>query len=98
MAAGATVNVSGSGVTVSNVTVVSATQIMASLAIGASAAVGSRNITVTQGSATSAAVAFNITSTAMTLTGITPGSSTPYGESNSHAGQQTFTNASLFSH
>ena len=75
-ATGATVAASGTGVTVSNVQVVSAMQITASLAISASAVAGSVDLTVKQGPATSVAVPFRITSTAMSLTGISP-SSTP---------------------
>src|SRR5256712_5876549 len=44
---GATISVSGTGITVSNVTVVSSTQITAMFAIAASAPTGPQNITVT---------------------------------------------------
>ena len=58
---GATVAVSGAGVTVSNVTVASATSLTASLAVSASAAAGARNVTVTTEGGTSAAGTFMIT-------------------------------------
>lgn len=76
--AGATVAVSGSGVTASGVTVVSATQITASVTIGASAAAGAHNLTVTTGAGTSGAVPFTVTgsSLAPVLTSITPNNGT----------------------
>ena len=71
---GASVGVSGTGITVSNVKFVSATQITASLAIASAMPPGPYNLTVTQAGAASAPVPFTVTSTAMTLTGITPSS------------------------
>jgi hypothetical protein len=75
-AAGASVNVSGGGVTVSNVTVVSATQITATLGIASNATVGSDNVTVTSAAGTSNGVAFTVTSTAPVpvLSSISPNS------------------------
>ena len=58
--AGATVAVSGSGVTVSNVTVVNATQITATFTIGASAATGTRSVTVKTAAGTSGAQSFTV--------------------------------------
>jgi hypothetical protein len=52
--AGATVAVSGGGVTVSGVTVVSTTQITATFTIGGGAALTARNVTVTSGGVTTA--------------------------------------------
>lgn len=72
-ASGATVAASGSGITVSGVTVVSPTKLTANLAIASTAAVGARNITVTQGSATTSPVVFTVTAApAPTLTAISP--------------------------
>ncbi len=67
---------SGSGVAVSNVTVVSATQITATLGIASNATVGSDNVTVTSTGGTSNGVAFTVTSTAPApvLTSISPNS------------------------
>ena len=59
--AGASVSVTGTGVTVSNVTVASSTRITATFTIGSSATVGSRNVTVTTSSGASGAVTFTIT-------------------------------------
>ena len=59
--AGASVSVSGSGITVTGTTVVSATQIIANLAVGASTAIGSRNVTVSLGSNSSQASTLTIT-------------------------------------
>ncbi len=73
-AAGASVNVSGSGVTVSNVTVVSATQITATLGIASNATVGSDNVTVTSTGGTSNGVTFTVNAAAPTLTSINPNS------------------------
>jgi hypothetical protein len=57
---GATVAVSGGGVSVKNVTVVSATQITATFTIGSSASAGNRNVTVTTSGGTSGAVTFTV--------------------------------------
>ena len=59
-ATGATVNVSGTLVTVSNTTVVSSTQITATFTIAANATLGDRNVTVTTSGATTTAVTFTI--------------------------------------
>jgi hypothetical protein len=58
--AGATVAVSNTGIAVSNVTVVSATQITATLTIAANAATGAANVTVTTSGGTSNAIAFTV--------------------------------------
>ena len=72
-AAGAQVAASNSGVTFSNVVVVSATQITATLTIAATAMTGSTAITVTVASFQSAAVTFTVTlPSAVTLTSISP--------------------------
>lgn len=71
---GATVAVSGSNVTVSNVTVVSATSITADFAVGSSAALGDRNVTVTTAGGTTAAKTFTVNPPAPTLTSVSPNS------------------------
>ena len=58
--AGATVAVSNPNVTVSGVTVVSATQITATFAIAANATLGAANVTVTTSGGTSGAVTFTV--------------------------------------
>lgn len=58
--AGATVGVSGGGVSVSNVKVVSATQITATFTIGTNAGTGNRNVTVATSAGTSGAVVFGV--------------------------------------
>jgi hypothetical protein len=68
------VSVSNSGVTVSNVSVVSATQITATFTIAASATPGAANVTVTTAERTSGPVSFTITSVGPTLTSISPNS------------------------
>ena len=70
--AGATVAVSNSGVTVSNVTVVSATQITANFAIAVTASPGPANVTVTASNGTSAPAVFTINPAGPTLTSISP--------------------------
>ena len=70
-AANSTVNVSGSGVTVNNVQVVSATQITATFGIAANAALGGDSVTVTSGGQNSNGVTFTVTA-APTLTSINP--------------------------
>jgi hypothetical protein len=75
--AGATVAVSGSGVSVSNVAIVNATRITATFTITAAASTGSRTVTVTTAGGTTAARTFTVTappSAAPTLTSITPSS------------------------
>jgi hypothetical protein len=65
---GATVNVSDSGVTVSNVSVVSATQITAAFTIASSATLGAANVTVTTTGGTSGAVTFAIAASVPPIT------------------------------
>ena len=72
--AGATIGVSGAGITVSNTTVVSATQITATFAIAANAATGAQNVTVTTSGGTSGAQAFTVNLAPPTLTSISPNS------------------------
>jgi len=72
---GATVAIGGSGVTATNVTIVSATQITASFTIGATAATGARSVTATTGAGTSAAQSFTVTASVTgkpTLKSLTP--------------------------
>jgi len=59
--ASAVIQVSGSGVTVSNTQFVSATQITASFTIAGNAAPGGRTVTVTTANGTSNGVTFNVT-------------------------------------
>jgi hypothetical protein len=56
----ATVSTTNSGIAVSGVTVVSSTRITATFTIGASAALGAANVTVTAGGSTSGAVTFTV--------------------------------------
>lgn len=70
--AGATVNVSGTGVTVSNVSVASATQITASFAVAAAAPLGPMNVSVTTSNGTSGTVPFTVVAPGPTLTSISP--------------------------
>jgi Ice-binding-like/Bacterial Ig-like domain/IPT/TIG domain len=72
--AGATIGVSGAGITVSNTTVASATQITATLTIAANAATGARNITVTTSGGTSSPQIFTVNLAPPTLTSISPNS------------------------
>ena len=71
-----TVNVSGTGITVSNVSVVSSTSVTATLAISASAGVGQYNVSVTTGGNTSGNVSFGVTAAGSTptLTSVAPNS------------------------
>lgn len=72
---GATVAVSGEGVTVSDVVIASATSITATLTIDAGAAAGARNVTVTTAGGTTGAQSFTITElppSAPTLTSLSP--------------------------
>lgn len=72
-AAGAQVGSANSGVTVSNVVVVSATQITATLNISTNATLGADSITVSVGGYTSGAVTFTVIApAALTLTSISP--------------------------
>jgi phosphatidylinositol-3-phosphatase len=79
-----TVNASGSGITISNVSVISSTQATATFNIAANAGLGPQNISVTTASGTSGIVSFDVTAAvgAPTLTSISPqagsqGSSVP---------------------
>ncbi len=72
--AGATIGLNGAGITVSNTTVVSATQITATFTIAANAATGAQNITVTTSGGTSGAQAFTVNLAPPTLTSISPNS------------------------
>lgn len=67
-----TVAVSGSNVTVSNVSVSSGTSLTADFAIASGAALGDRNVTVTTAGGTTAARTFTINPPPPTLTGISP--------------------------
>ncbi|MEX1113130.1 MAG: IPT/TIG domain-containing protein [Patescibacteria group bacterium] len=67
-----TVAVSGSDVTVSNVSVTSATSLTADFAVGSSAALGGRDVTVTTAGGTSATQTFTVNPPAVTLSGISP--------------------------
>ncbi len=71
---GATVNTNNNGVSVSSVSVLSATQITATFTIAGNATPGPTNVTVTTTGGTSNAVTFTITSGAPTITSITPNS------------------------
>jgi hypothetical protein len=70
--AGATIALSGAGITVSSTTVVSATQIMATFAIAANAATGAQNVTATTSGGTSGAQPFTVNVAPPTLTSISP--------------------------
>ena len=75
-----TVNIGGTGTTVSNVVVVSSTSVTANLAVAASAGVGQYNVSVTTSAGTSGNVSFSVTaagSMVPTLTSITPSSGSP---------------------
>ena len=71
---GATVAVSGTGVSVTGVTVVSSTQITATFVIAATAATGAHSVTVTTGAGTSAPQSFTVNTPPAkpTLTSLTP--------------------------
>jgi hypothetical protein len=75
---GATVAMGGTGVTASNVAVVSSTQITAVFTIAASAATGARSVTVTTAAGTSAPQSFTVTAATAsgppTLTSLNPNS------------------------
>src|SRR4029077_15915864 len=72
--AGATIALSGAGITVNNTTVVSTTQITATFTIAANAATGAQNVTVTTSGGTSGAQPFMVNSVGAlpTLTSISP--------------------------
>jgi hypothetical protein len=74
--AGATVGVTGSGITVSNVTVASGTQITATLNIASGATLGAHNISVTTSGGTSNTATFTVNGASglPTLTSVTPSS------------------------
>jgi hypothetical protein len=71
-ASGATISVSNPAITVSNVSVVSDTQITATFNIGANATPAAANVTVTTAAGTSAAATFTNSSAQPTLTLMTP--------------------------
>jgi hypothetical protein len=71
-AANSTVNVSGSGVTVSNVQVVSATQITATFGIAANATPGGYPVSVTSGGINSNGVTFTVTTMVPVLSSLSP--------------------------
>jgi hypothetical protein len=71
-ASGATINLSGAGITVSGTTVVSSTSITASFAVAANAAPGAQNVTVTSGGTTTNAVTFTVTGTAPSVSSTNP--------------------------
>ncbi len=73
---GATVAVSNTGVPVSRVTVVSATQITATFTISPTAAVGAANVTVTTSGGTSNAVPFTVISSVVAAPVFTPAGGT----------------------
>jgi len=76
--ASAVVNISGSGVTVSNVQLAGANQLTASFAIAGSAAAGGRTVTVTTNTGTSNGLPFTVNlPPAPTLTSISPGVMNP---------------------
>ncbi len=69
---GATIGVSGAGITVSNTTVVSATQITATFAIAGNTSTGAQNVTVTTSSGTSGAQPFIVDLLVPTLSSTNP--------------------------
>jgi Ice-binding-like/Bacterial Ig-like domain/Quinohemoprotein amine dehydrogenase, alpha subunit domain III len=73
---GASIGMSGAGITVTNIVVVSATQITATFTLAANSPVGAQNVTVSTTSGTSNSVAFTVISSAPTLTSIIPNSGT----------------------
>ena len=70
----ATINIAGTGVSATNVTVVSATSITASFVIGPSATTGAHNVSVTTAKGTTATLPFNVTLAPPTLSSIGPSS------------------------
>jgi hypothetical protein len=73
-ATGSTISLSGTGITVSNVTLVSSTSITATFTIAATAPTGAQNVTVTSRSKISGSQAFTVNSGAPTLTTVSPSS------------------------
>jgi len=71
-AAGCTIGLTGTGITISNTTVASSTQITASFALGATAAAGAQNVTVTCPGGTTNAQTFTVLGP--TLTTVSPSS------------------------
>lgn len=71
-AAGATVQLSGTGVTAANVIVGSATSLTVDLTVAANAALGARNVTVTANGRTSNAATFTVNPQAPTLVTVAP--------------------------
>ena len=71
-----TVNVGGSGITVSNVSVVSSTQVTATFNIAANAGTGGHNVSVTTAAGTSGTTPFTVSAASglPTLTSVTPSS------------------------
>lgn len=70
--AGATLALGGSGITVSNLTVVNATTITATFGIGATTVTGSQTVLVKTAGGTSGTVTFNVAAAAPTLTSVSP--------------------------
>ena len=75
-ATGSTISLSGTGITVSNLTVASSTSITATFTIAATAPTGAQNVTVTSRSKISGSQAFTVNSGAPTLASISPSSGT----------------------
>ena len=77
-AQGATVNLTGTGVSASSISVVSTTQLTATFTISATAATGTHNVTVTTSAGTSNAVAFTVNAApaAPVLSSLSPASGT----------------------
>jgi hypothetical protein len=69
---GATAITPGAGITVTNLTVVSATQVTATFTIAAGATVGTRNVTITTPGGISNAVVFNVLQKPPVITAINP--------------------------
>ncbi len=70
---GLSLSVSGTGVSISNTTIVSSTELVTQLVVAANAAAGPRNVTVTAGGRTSSAVVFTLAvAPAVTVTGVSP--------------------------
>lgn len=71
-AAGCTIGLSGTGITVTNTMVVSSTQITATFAIGAATAAGAQNVTAICPGGTTNTVPFTVTSLLPTVTSTSP--------------------------
>jgi N-acetylneuraminic acid mutarotase len=71
-AADSAINPSGTGITVSNLTVVNATRLTATFTIAPSAATGARGITVSTAAGTSSSRSFNVSSAAPSLSAVSP--------------------------